>query len=423
MELYFSSNYDTNSLFLLQIPHTLLDNLEKEEELIIKGTSPTILCTKDKGYELKLLETTNTLLLIKDKEGESNKKEIILKADHSIEATSITPRKFYIYNLLKKFCSLKYDLSTGENNVSLFKQKYTLKDLFSLCDLPSTQFDILIKETHIFQYDDNITCIYDFNFLIEFIAPLLKALSYNNKYKFNSLDEIFNVLINTDSNMEKIVNKLNQNEKKNLFEYIGDINDGSGKNVEFVLNTEKIKIFIAKSLFYSNKDDTKYEFKLVNFVQLLNNALSIYLPIELYEEESRTMNKYLTEDECEDNLYPCYKDFDLRFLLGKCIIYMSKSYNEPLIKWIDVSQLSEKFEERINELYAMKFTWNMKEFELFMKDLEIGNLHDRILRLTRPVQEDNIFDKNKKISMLYLKKNPFFNCFWIKHFMILSFLI
>ena len=67
MELYFSSNYDTNSLFLLQIPQNLLDNLEKEEELIIKGTSPTILCTKDKGYELKLLETTNTLLLISKK--------------------------------------------------------------------------------------------------------------------------------------------------------------------------------------------------------------------------------------------------------------------------------------------------------------------------------------------------------------------
>ena len=33
MELYFSSNYDTNSLFLLQIPSNLLANLEKEEEL------------------------------------------------------------------------------------------------------------------------------------------------------------------------------------------------------------------------------------------------------------------------------------------------------------------------------------------------------------------------------------------------------
>ena len=80
MELYFSSDYDTNSLFLLQVPKDLLNNLEKEEELIIKGTSPTILCTKDKGYELKLLETTNTLLLIKDKEEGSDQKEIILKA-------------------------------------------------------------------------------------------------------------------------------------------------------------------------------------------------------------------------------------------------------------------------------------------------------------------------------------------------------
>ena len=409
MELYFSSNYDTNSLFLLQIPQNLLDNLEKEEELIIKGTSPTILCTKDKGYELKLLETTNTLLLINDKEEGSNKKEIIiLKADHSIEATSITPRKFYIYNLLKKFCILKYDINTGENNISSFKQKYSLKNLFSLCDLPSTQFHQLIKETHIFQYNDEISCIYDFNFLTDFLGPLLKSLSYSNKSKFNSIDEIFDIFVNTDNNMNNVVNKLNQNEKRNLVEYIGDIIDNNG-NTQIILNVEKIKMFIAKSLFFSNKDDNKFEFKLVNFVQLLNNALSLYLPIELYETESRAMNKYLSENSCEDNLYPGYKEYDLKFILGQCTIYMSKSYNEPLIKWIDVSQLAEKFEERINELYMIKTTWSMKELELFLKDLEIGNLHDRILRLTRPVQEDNIFDKNIKNSMLYLKKNPFFN--------------
>ena len=409
MELYFSSNYDTNSLFLLQVPKNLLDNLEKEDELIVKGSSPTILCTKDKGYELKLLETTNTLLLIKDKDEDSNKKEIILKADHSIEATSITPRKYYIYNLLKKFCILKYDIAKGQNNISSFIQKYTLKDLFSLCDLPSTQFNELIKETHIFQYNEEIACIFDFNFLTEFLGPLLKSLSFSNKYKFNSINEIFEILINTDSNMTTIVNQFNDNEKKNLIEYIGDININNEKNMEIILNTEKIKKFIAKSLFYGNKDNNKFEFRLENFIQLLNNALSLYIPIELYEEESRNMNKYLTESSCEDNLYPGFKDFDLRFLLGQCIIYKSKSYNEPLIKWIDNPQLSEKFEDRINELYTIKFTWSMKELELFMKDLEINNLHDRILRLTRPVQEDNIFDKNKKVSMLYLKKNPFFN--------------
>ena len=204
--------------------------------------------------------------------------------------------------------------------------------------------------------------------------------------------------------------KLKKNKKKkNLIEYIGDININNEKNMEIFLNTEKIKKFIAKSLFYGNKDNNKFEFRLENFIQLLNNALSLYIPIELYEEESRNMNKYLTESSCEDNLYPGFKDFDLRFLLGQCIIYKSKSYNEPLIKWIDISELNEKFEERINELYSIKNTWNMKELVLFLEDLEISNLHDRILRLTRPVQEDNIFNKTKKISALYLKKNPFFN--------------
>ena len=402
MEIYFSSNYDTNSLFLLQVPKNLLENLEKEDELIIKGTSPTILCTKDKGYELKLLETTNTLLLIKDKG--PNQKEIILKADHSVEATSTTPRKYYIYNLLKKFCVLKYDTNTGENNISSFKQKFSLKDLFSLCDLPSNKFNNLISEKHIFEYNENTVCLFDFNFVIQIVGPLLKSLSYLNKYRFNSLDEMYQILLSTDSNLDEIIKKMNQNEKKNLVEYISDINSS-----DITLNVEKIKIFISQSLFHSNNENNNFEIKLVNFIQLLNNALSLYLPIELYEEDNRQANRYLTENNCEDNLYPGYKDFDLRFLIGKSIIYKSKSYNEPLIKWIDISELNEKFEERINELYAIKNTWNMKELVLFLDDLEINNLQDRILRLTRPLQEDNIFDKTKKISSLYLKKNPFFN--------------
>ena len=404
MEIYFSSNYDANSLFLLQVPKNLLENLEKEDELIIKGTSPTILCTKDKSYELKLLETTNTLLIVKDKDENLNQKEIILKADHSIEATNITPRKYYVYNLIKKFCVLKYDITTGENNLSSFKQKYSLKDLFSLCDLASIQFRALILEKHIFEYNENIACLFDFNFVIQIIGPLLKSLSYYNKYKFNNIDEMFQILLSTDTNYEEIINKMNHNEKQNLIEYISDIN-----NTDIILNVEKIKKFISKSLFHSNNENNNYEFKLVNFIQLFNNALSLYLPIELYEEDNKAMNKYLTENTCDDNLYPGYKEFDLRFLIGQCIIYMSKSYNEPLIKWIEISELNEKFEERINELYSIKSTWNMKELVLFLDDLEIHNLQDRILRLTRPVQEDNIFDKSKKISALYLKKNPFFN--------------
>ena len=61
--------------------------------------------------------------------------------------------------------------------------------------------------------------------------------------------------------------------------------------------------------------------------------MSLYITIDIYEEESRKMNKYLTETSCEDNLYPGFKDFDLKFLIGQCIIYLSKSYNEPLIKF------------------------------------------------------------------------------------------
>ena len=163
-EIFFSSNYDTDSLFLLQVPNNLLESIENEEELIIKGSSPVILCTKDKGYELKLLETTNTLLIIKDKN--PNQKEVILKTAQSVEATNSSPRKYYIYNLLLVSCTLKYDEKTGENNISSFSKNYSLKDLFSLSDLPLVQFNKLISETHIFEFNSNIACLFDFDFVI-----------------------------------------------------------------------------------------------------------------------------------------------------------------------------------------------------------------------------------------------------------------
>lgn len=403
MELHFSSNYDKSDLFILQVPHHLLEDIEKNEELIIKGSNPTLLCTKDKGYELKMLETSNTLLLLKNKENSEDKKEIILKTDHCIEATNILPKKYYIYNLLKKFCQLNYDTSTGQNNISSFKQNYSFDELFAMCDLPSKQFNELVLETHIFKYNEDITCIFDFQFIINFLSDLLKGISLVNKKHFNRIDDLIN-LLPVDSKFKITLNSMNENEKRNIIEYIADISE----NNEINLNVNKIKLLLAKSLFYSNKDGTKSELKLSNFILLFNNAFTIYLPVDLSQEESKKMNEYLCSGNCEDNLYERYKEYDLRFLVGKCIIYQNKSYNEPLIKWIDVSELSEKFEDRISELFGIKNIWTMKEICYFLNDLELPNLQDRILRLTRPIQEDNLFDKTKKNTALYLKINPYF---------------
>ena len=90
------------------------------------------------------------------------------------------------------------------------------------------------------------------------------------------------------------------------------------------------------------------------------------------------------------------------------MIYISKTRKEPLIKWIELSELEDTFEKRIIQLFNMKDKWTGKELRLFMSDLEIGNLHERVGRITQVVTETNIFDKTKQLSYFYYKKNPFF---------------
>lgn len=68
MEIDFSSNYELENLFLIQIPMKLIDNLEQKDELIIKGSCPSILTTETEIYKLSVMEATNTILLISDKD-------------------------------------------------------------------------------------------------------------------------------------------------------------------------------------------------------------------------------------------------------------------------------------------------------------------------------------------------------------------
>ena len=50
----------------MQVPEKLLENIENNNELIIKGSCPALLCTDNDVYKLHEMETTNTILLIKD---------------------------------------------------------------------------------------------------------------------------------------------------------------------------------------------------------------------------------------------------------------------------------------------------------------------------------------------------------------------
>jgi hypothetical protein len=80
-----------------------------------------------------------------------------------------------------------------------------------------------------------------------------------------------------------------------------------------------------------------------------------------------------------------------------------------LIKWIEISELKDNFDERIKQLFNIKDKWSQKEIEIFMEDLELGNLlNEKIMRITQTVNEKNIFDNNIKFTSFYLKKNPYF---------------
>ena len=70
--------------------------------------------------------------------------------------------------------------------------------------------------------------------------------------------------------------------------------------------------------------------------------------------------------ECEDNLYPYYKDFNLVFLKGYCTIFRYNLLNEIQIKFVDRYDLNVNFEERLKNLFKIKKTWILEELLLFM---------------------------------------------------------
>ena len=407
MEVYFSDNYDNQSLFLLQVPNSIINEIkETNNDLLIKGSiDRTIFCTNDKNFEIKFLDTTNTFLLLNQKdENDINKKNIRLMTFHNLECCDIIPKKYLIYNLLKKNCNLNYNLQTGENNFNTFEKKYTIEDCFALSDLPKNQFLKMIEEQNIFLYENKYLCVFNIGFSNEIISSILKAMSYKNKEIFSDEEEAFNLLKELDNNYDKVLLNLSKEEKEYLLNFICDID-----NFGISINIEKVKLFIAKNLFFSNYDkDKNYIFKLDQFITLFNNAISIYLPIELVNKYQQILNEYLIKSDCKDNLYEYYKDYDLRFLKGNCVIFIDKKYNKPLIQWIDKSNLAETFEKRIEQLFNIKDRWTQKDLNIFMEDLQINNLNDRIIRLTQYVSEKNIFDQNKNFNALYLKKNPFF---------------
>ena len=89
---------------------------------------------------------------------------------------------------------------------------------------------------------------------------------------------------------------------------------------------------------------------------------------------------------------------------------MNKTFREPLIKWIEISDLSEYFTQRLMMLFAIKDKWTQKELSIFMDDLQINNLKLKQNKNlfcfgTDAVLLANFAEPKKNASVLYGRKS------------------
>ncbi len=338
MELHFLEEYE-NTLMLIEVPDSIAETIKNKGDLIIKGGDQTILCSNEKSYELKYVETSNTFLLLsnpamQDGAINENRKDITLMTNHSLECVEYTPRKFTVYNILKQECSLNYIKETGEDNFHQFERKLSLGELFAMSELCDNDFSKMVDTFGIFERN-GYACVHNESFLYSIIDDILVMLSKENlDYERISVDQVFSErLINQNNLYSNFLNSLSESEKNSILRNIFDPFTESDENNSitnsfYKLNTEKVKLFCAKNIFHLRKEAN---FKLEDFVSLLKNMLFVSLPYQIVDQMT-LQNLDYAQTAAEDNVFEGFKDFDLRFLKGYCVIYFLKTQRDALIK-------------------------------------------------------------------------------------------
>jgi hypothetical protein len=203
-----------------------------------------------------------------------------------------------------------------------------MKQLFAMSELCSNDFYKMVEEFGIFE-KDGVACVYNESFLFTILDDILVMISKdveNFNYENIIMEEVFSYkLINQNNIYANILDKLNKEEKhtilKNLFDYKSESNT-------YKINVDKIKLFCTKNIFYVQKEAN---FKLEEFISLLRNMLIVILPYHLIDKITNDNFDY-SQTSGDDNIFEGYKDFDLRFLNGYCVIYFLKTQRDPLIK-------------------------------------------------------------------------------------------
>jgi hypothetical protein len=339
MELHFSEQYDKDFM-LIEVPDSIAERINSNGELILKGGEQTILCTNDKSYELKYVETSNTFIVLSNpamSDGNINedRKEISLMINHTLECADYTPRKFNIFNILKHECSLNYNRETGESNFNSFERKYTIKELFSMSELCSNDFKKMIEIYGIFE-KNGYACVHDESFLFSILDDILVMLHKENaNYEKISSEEIFSdKLININPLYSTLSSNFCETEKdsilKNIFDIYNDSDDvDMNSNSKFYkINIDKVKLFCTKNIFHVQKEAN---FKLEDFISILKNMLIVSLPYPIVDKVTLSNHEYSLTS-ADDNIFEGYKDFDLRFAKGYCVIYFLKTQRDALIK-------------------------------------------------------------------------------------------
>jgi hypothetical protein len=340
MELHFSEQYEKDYM-LIEVPDSIAEIIKSNGELLIKGGEQTILCTNDKSYELKYVETSNTFMVLSipamsDGNINENRKEISLMINHTLECAEYTPRKFNVFNILKHECSLNYIKETGEDNFNSFEKKYTINELFAMCELCNNDFQKMIDTFGIFE-KNGLACVHNESFLFSILDDILVMLAKENaNYEKISSDEIFSdKLININPLYVNILSKFSESEKetilKNIFDIYSDSEDVSLNSLTsryYKINTDKVKLFCAKNIFHFKKEAN---FKLDDFISILRNMLIVSLPYYIIDQMTLSNQEYSLTS-ADDNIFEGYKDFDLRFLRGYCVIYFLKTQRDALIK-------------------------------------------------------------------------------------------
>ncbi|CAF0896666.1 unnamed protein product [Adineta steineri] len=322
-ELTIGEQFPDDSIRLIEVNNTLIEELEKSKKLVIRGANDDFaaLCTANQVFEIKTAETSNTLLLASPLDSSLANKEngcISLKVNsilHSkLELTQCVPRIRRIRQLLEEN-PYQGHFDDEENTT----RKITLEDLKNEVQASDNTIDSYLKKLNVITVDGYLRSM-DFDFRTKLIEYVFSLISIQDWSKDN---------IPIDKCATEMKEMCPKYIAKQFLEQIGTIsNDGSS----MASNASVISIHYALDLLRNLE-----KMKLSEFMTCWRECVPIDFPIDL--------------DQLKENVI----------------------ITEDTIAYIDIEALSEKADERIKTLFSRKNIWTLSELEPFLSNLITSN--------------------------------------------------